>query len=236
MNNYFEYMNLYKKEEIIKQFILKYEINDDNSKIKIFFADGSCHLTEYSLITEKKILTRMKKQLIEYEDNLKKCFSENELESFKEIMKIFFAFFVTGIISLGLGLIFQTMVAYIFGIILGLIGGLGTGFIFALKIKFEKLFHDYQKNKMFLENETVINEMVNSKKSANMFANVNDKIKDACPVKGDGTCEFTINSIDKLSLKDMKRLLEIVKRELMIENLTEVDDELNKVKSKRLIK
>ena len=63
--------------------------------------------------------------------------------------------------------------------------------------------------------------MLNSHKAKNIFANVESNIKNAAPVRNNGTIEMTINSIDELSLKEMKDLLEAIKKELMFETTFE---------------
>ena len=245
MLDYLKYTELKNKEELRKQFIIGYDIVDnenrdnkeidytDNSNIQnnnqqliVYYADGSEHVFDYTKEKEKIILSKMKQQLLDYEEQINEGFENETFTKSKEINYCVAIFLMFGILGM---VIFKAPLAII---IFGLITTFGA-FLAVLKIiisimyKVEK--NDFQKNNLFLKNEELINKMLNSEKSKNIFSNVNDKIKKASPVKPDGTCEMDINSINNMNLKDMKQLLAAIKRELMFEQSIEENRNEDKV-------
>ena len=244
MKDYLIFTNLENKKKLQKQFILGYEIVDtkepiskiDYSKVtnipnyqqlKVYYADGSKHKFDHTSEKEKDILKKMKQQLIDYRDDVD--FEMTREEHTNYIIQLGY----TVIIFLFFGILgMLTIKSVIAMICFGLITA-SSGILLALMIFvniMDKIYkNDFQKNNLFLENEGLINNMLNSEKCKNIFSNVNDKVKKASPVKPDGTCEMDINSINNMNLKDMKQLLSAIKRELMFEQSIEENKNKDKV-------
>ena len=75
-----------------------------------------------------------------------------------------------------------------------------------------KRYEDFKKNMLFLENEARINQKVLD--NANIIENIiSKKSHDKIVMKPDGNKGFTINSIDKMSLSELKNMLELIKLE-----------------------
>ena len=244
MLNYLILTNIENKDELKKQFILGYEIVDTKEPISnidykkatnipnyqqliVYYADYSKHKFDYTKEKEKEILKKMKQQLIDYQDEIDfELARENNVSTMTQLGYTTIVFLFFGI--LGMVTIKSVVAMICFGLMTAC-----SGFMMALIIFVaicDKMYkNDFQKNNLFLENEELINKMLNSEKSKNIFSNVNDKVKKASPVKPDGTCEMDINSINNMNLKDMKQLLEAIKRELMFEQSIEENKNKDKV-------
>ena len=228
MLNYFKYFNFKNSDKIKKTFILKYEINGKD--IIVFFADNTQYKLEHTKDNEIKILKRMKEQINQY----KQVFDEylindkSQFKYFDEFIYIFLVLLFLGIscFLLGNGLI----ITNILGLIFTILGSMGVFGKILINVINKIITDDYKKTIMFLENEVVINEKINSQECKNIFMNVNNRVKDACPAKDDGSIEVTINSIDRLNLCELKLLVESIKKETFIFSESKIE-ELEKEKS-----
>ncbi len=70
---------------------------------------------------------------------------------------------------------------------------------------------DIEKNKMFIENEEILKD--NTKINQNALVNVSKKTQELVASTPEEKPIFTLNSIDKISYKDLKQILENIKRE-----------------------
>jgi len=234
MHNYFKYLNLKNSDEMRKKFVLKYEISGKN--IIIFFADNTKYKVEYTKDNERNILKRMKEQISQYSQIFDEHLinKKNQSKHFDEFIYLFFVALFFGISFFVLGN--NSILTNVFGVILTILGSLGIiGKVLINKIN-NIISDDYRKTIMFLENEGFINQKINSKECGNIFMNVNNKIKDACPVKKDGSIEVTINSIDKLSLNELKLLLENIKKEVFVFSESIIDEEKKEKKNDKILK
>ena len=232
MHNYFKFLNLKNSDEIKKKFILKYEISD--KEIIIFFADNTKYKVEYTNDNEIKILKRMKEQIKQYKQIFDEQFINNRIKHFDEFVYLLLVvlFFGFSLFMIGHG----EIIANIIGLTLTFLGVIVLGGKCLMNIFNKKVIDDYKKTILFLENEVFINQKINSRDCENIFSNVNDNIKDACPVKSNGKIEVTINTIDKLSLRELKLLLENIKKETYIMNDNSFSDLNNKESVKKLKK
>lgn len=247
MLNYLILTNIENKDELKKQFILGYEIVDTKEPISnidykkatnipnyqqliVYYADYSKHKFDYTKEKEKEILKKMKQQLIDYQDEIDFELARENNENTHVKTQLCYTVIICCLFFGILGMV--TIKSVVAMICFGLMTASG-GFMMALIIFVaicDKMYkNDFQKNNLFLENEELINKMLNSEKSKNIFSNVNDKVKKASPVKPDGTCEMDINSINNMNLKDMKQLLAAIKRELMFEQSIEENRNEDKV-------
>ena len=139
-----------------KTFILNYEVNPKDNIITINYADGTNEEILYSRKTEKVLLEKMKKQVLEHQKEYEKAKKEfKKCTSKKKIDLIFVA------ITLGIALS-----AFKFGIINGIISLVYNGIMLKMMLKvlgFKQnnikiqntlsLIEDYEKNLSFIENE-----------------------------------------------------------------------------------
>ena len=90
-------------------------------------------------------------------------------------------------------------------------------------------YRNYEKDiikvKTFLENQEKLNE--NIRKNTNMLYKVSNKTKEVIDKVAVEDSVFTINSIDKMSLRDLKRILINIKREQEFEFDYQSDEEVS---------
>ena len=161
MKNYFKWMAINKKKEFQNNFILKYEVIKNKKKIKVFYANGNISVSDYTVEKEESIISKMKEQI-----NKNKNYLDDFFKDDLSLLKISMCLFVL-IMLIGIGCFFVGQGALIMTICTSLLSILaGLGFISVI-IGYgihKKYYNDYQKNKLFLENEQSINEVMNSKK------------------------------------------------------------------------
>lgn len=169
-----------------KYFILRYEVDKENNKITIYY-NNDVVTEEYSKTREKEILEKMKEQ-ITIRDN------------FEERREIF-------IKTYGIGAILEYLVTFSnitlailnSSILNGFFGGIffGIGTFYTQKmLKNHFLLEDYKKTMLFLENEEKINEYLKSIDYGTLM-----------PVEGQMT-SLNINDVDKMSTKELKKLIQ----------------------------
>ena len=74
-----------------------------------------------------------------------------------------------------------------------------------------KILKDLEKNKILLDNQEKINEMI--KENQNILTNSNEKIKKMVKSTPEDKPVFTLNSVEKLKLKELKSVLENIQKE-----------------------
>lgn len=229
MKNYFKWIVIDKKDLIEKKFIIKYELIDGKNKIKIFYADGSINVVDYTNEREKSIILLMQEQISNNSDFLE--------DSFKDDISLLnsLLFFSILIMIMGIGNFFignGALVSKIINCFLFGIAGLGfgiTGFVFVLHNKY---FNDYKKNKLFIENKNKIIEFLETKKT--IVVENKENVKNVCSSRSNDMCDVNINSIDNMSLGDMKQLLKKIKKELVGEDDSK-NELLDKGRCKKII-
>lgn len=228
MKNFFKWLVVENKDEVLKKFILKYEVIDNNKKIKIFLANDNINIIDYTKENEELLITKMETQINDNKEYLDEIFKD-DLSLLKILACLLILIMLIGIGSffIGNGVLITKIIGYFLTCLSGL-GFIANGTYFLL---YKKYFNDFKKSKIFLENKKSINKFLNSKKDVSIMKNV----KEECSSKNDDTYEFSINSIDKLSLKELKQLLYNMKKELLSEDITNQESYKN-VKSKKLSK
>jgi hypothetical protein len=187
-------------------FILKYDIDmiNDEKIIRVYYASNNAELIiPYDVETEREILKKMKEQAINQFES-KDCYEAKISDSAK--MTAFVA-----LITLCNFPLFKVLalINIKFAVALGLVLGLEcTRNIYNI-INNKKAVNEINKNYMFLENEEIINKKVNENK--NLLSNSTEKVKKMVNSVSDNQPSFTINSIDKLSLRELKQVLSNIK-------------------------
>lgn len=214
-----EILDKLKRKEESSNFILKYEIVDKNKlnknkdKIIVYLANGKKVVFNYTNEIEQNILDTMKKQVINY----KKIIEVNEKKKIEKDALIY-SFLVSSLVMILTGLISYKITNNIVHFINMLIPSITlacSGLIY--KQKYVNKYNDFKKNMLFIENEEKINQKV--LENSNVLTNViSKKNYDKMVIKPDGKKGYTINSIDKMKLKELKNMLELIK----------LEDELNK--------
>ena len=82
--------------------------------------------------------------------------------------------------------------------------------IFDIKYVTE-ILKDLEKNKILLDNQEKINEMI--KENQNILTNSNEKIKKMVKSTPEDKPVFTLNSVEKIKLKELKSVLENIQKE-----------------------
>lgn len=186
-----------------KAFILNYKIEDN--KIIINLASGEKYVIPYSLENEKKLLTQMKKQIL------------NSSKFEKKQEKRFSFAWKWGVFSSSMLIIFSIMLATGITVnpIATIIGGSWmiidiASRIYAM-IDSKRKIEDIHKNKMFLSNQESINQKIKS--NQNILSNTNKKTKEIVSSASKNKPTFNLNVIDKIKYKELKKILENIKRD-----------------------
>jgi len=198
-------------------FILNYKIDSDennNKNIIVNLASGKTEVYSYSKEKEKMILNKMKEQVLNHYETL-----ENKKRNFVRISVI--GSFVFIFIGFNLFTILSKrtdtpLANKIFEVI-----ALPFGFSSLKQIILNKqMLEDIEKNYLFIENEELFAKEI----SLENIDLSNNKIKKFLKNKN----EITINDMDDISLKNLERLILIIKYNL------EFNKELEEEKTKKL--
>lgn len=238
MNNYtLDIIERKKRKEESSNFILKYEIttknklNKNKDKIIIYLANGKKVAFNYSKELEQNILNLMKKKVLDY-----KKIIENAEKRRIEKDALVWSFNVTSITMLVSGLISFAITNNIEPLIINLIPSIflaSSGLIY--KQRYTSRHNDFKKNILFIENEEKINQKV--LENSNTFTNIiSKKAHDKIVIKPDGKKGYTINSIDKMKLKELRNMLELIKLEEELNKNNINEEEKDKLLVKRLEK
>jgi len=168
-----------------ENFILRYNINEKDNLIEVYYANHHMETIAYSVDNELELLKKMKQQVIDYRDfiiNAEKIKKEEEEEKRKIVIML------TGMMILGWGFVFSDYIKnknfiLSYTVLRTIISGIAVH----NQVRDKMLFDDFNKNLLFLENEDIINERKICEK---------------------GEKQITINSIDKMSLKRLRKILE----------------------------
>lgn len=186
-----------------KTFILKYEINDN--KITVYFANGEEHIIPYSKENEKKLLEKMKEQVLN--SGAFKCNQEKKLSKSKSILAYSIGLLLGDIICS----IFMPALPLFQHIIIAFILSGFSIFNIVYIFKLEKDLRDIRKNKNFIELEEKLNQF--ERQNYNVFYNINEKTKEKLCSQPDGQPQLTINSVNAISEEELNQIFANVDRE-----------------------
>ena len=180
-------------------FILNYEIKDN--QIIVNYANGEHYIIPYTNDNEEKILKKMEDQVYsaQYYDELSKKILKKS--------RNWILFCILMIILLKTNSSFIPLMQNIF--IAWFTFNIGFQ-IFDIKYV-TKILKDLEKNKILLDNQEKINEMI--KENQNILTNSNEKIKKMVKSTPEDKPVFTLNSVEKLKLKELKSVLENIQKE-----------------------
>lgn len=204
----FEINDKQKRKEEQDKFILSYEIKNEKNKnckkkIIIYMANNKKVVFDYTKELEESILDLMKNNALNYEKIFSKAHNrKKERDAFIEAINVgvvsivsllFFILFSCGVITTPIIIIFFMLLS---AIIL-------TSSLY--KTSCDNKYRDFEKTMLFLENEERINKYsLNNSKSLE---------KNKKEINNDNCSKQYTNSIDKMSLKDLKNLLSAIEKE-----------------------
>ena len=194
-------------------FILNYEIKDN--QIIVNYANGEHYIIPYTNDNEEKILKKMEDQVYsaQYYDKLSKKILKKS--------RNWILFCILMIILLKTNSSFIPLMQNI------LIGSytlcIGWKILYIKYIKTN--INDLEKNKMLLDNQEKLNETV--KENQNILTNSNEKIKEMVKSTPEDKPVFTLNSVEKLKLKELKAILENIQGEEEFKSNYSSDNESN---------
>lgn len=194
-------------------FILNYEIKDN--QIIVNYANGEHYIIPYTNDNEEKILKKMEDQVYsaQYYDELSKKILKKS--------RNWILFCILMIILLKTNSSFIPLMQNI------LIGSctlcIGWKILYIKYIKAN--INDLEKNKMLLDNQEKLNKMI--KENQNILTNSNEKIKEMVKSTPEDKPVFTLNSVEKLKLKELKATLENIQREEEFKSNYSSDNESN---------
>ena len=196
---------LNKKDE--KKFILNYKIK--KNKIFIKLASGERYEIPYNEENEEKILNMMKNQVT---DNL----SVDRTVVTNYALSLGFAVgTIVLAILLGIKSIPQFVITKSAESLIGAIPTIACTILSSISAFFaienKLIINDYKKNKLYLEREEEINNQVKNNK--NILSNVSVNTKNIVYKAKEDDKVFNINKMDKVSLKDLKQILENIQRD-----------------------
>lgn len=196
-----------KQDEARNKFILKYKIKYHNNKKKIivYLANHKKLVFDYTKELEQGILNAMKENVYNYKEIMDKV-PNKEKEQLGTMLFIFGALWIiiSLISTITSGYIKDTSIMSLFF----------SSMLTTVGLKYNKnqtkRYEDFKKNMLFLENEARINQSV--LENTNTLKNIiSKKSHNKIVMKPDGNKGFTINSIDKMSLNELKRMIELIK-------------------------
>lgn len=176
-------------------FILHYEVI--NAFIYITYGDGRIDVKSYSIEEEKRILKKMKNQVLN---------SKNFLVDLNYKFEIFFkllldeilllTMFIVTIISIGLPYFSTIIGLLIFPIIMGFTSYKLNGY--------KKLRKDIKKNLLFVKNEDNLNIIIRNSPE------VINKLRDKVLTKSSNKFVFTLNTIDRIKYEELQQIYDSV--------------------------
>lgn len=195
-----------KNAEQAKSFILGYSYVGD--KIIVYYANGEMVVVENTKSVEKHLLEQMREQVLSSVDAIvveKKRFKSNLIKSIGMGVAILGLTGICSFLAMADYLLYPTIFAIIVTFLTHKL---------AKKIEFDvcgskSKINDFKKNILLLKNQAILNEQV--KKDRYKVMNANAKVLDMVEIVPEDREVFNLNSIDILSLGELKRLLEAIK-------------------------
>lgn len=206
------YISKEARKRIASEFILKYKItNDPNPQIIVYYADGKKITYDYSKELEQSLLLNMKENFQKYVELFQKNYHDHISQE-----ALCDACMVGGACIMAVPLV-QTLFSSIVKepsppIPFITLGGAVISYSLFDKIMYMKRYQDFAKTLLYLQNENDINFHLGY--NLNFVNNtMSKKQHNYLVTKPDGKKGYTINSIDKMSLAELKKLLNVIERE-----------------------
>lgn len=186
-----------------KTFILNYKVEDN--QIIANLASGEDYVIPYTLENEKNLLERMKKQVL----------NSNEFLSQQEKR---FSFSWKWALVCGVVLAFNSIFLVTGNSVAPVVTGMVCSY-FAFDITFriysmvdsKRKIKDICKNKMFLNNEELLNQKVKSHQ--NILSNTDKKTKELVSSTPENKPVFSLNNMDEIKYDELKKIIENIKRD-----------------------
>jgi len=214
-----------------RKFILKYQVKenkDGDRQMVIYYANGCESHIDYSKSFEAVILHLMECQVKEYELGMKKYEQEYKsklnslnLENRLGVLVVSVIVIIGMIITINYGMLLLILIISTF-----LLGGLVNDILKLINKK--RIINDFNKMKLFIQNKEKVNKNIFDRD--NKFIN---EISDIFSKILNDQREITINSLDKISLKKLEK---IVKNVELKENFEAIEQECVKMREVILAK
>ena len=205
-----------------KMFILSYEVDGD--KIIINYADGEKSFIPYTLENEKKILKKLKKQVLIGEINKEKFTKKINISSILSLL--YLILLVCNLLILTEGQSSAPILSKILIIYCSLMSIISICSVIINKIK----IRDIDKNIKFLSNQDKINKFIKEKSAS--LENINNKTKEELEPIIENKKEMNINDVDKISYGNLQELISYIER-IEEYDLSNNKEEPSKVLTKR---
>lgn len=176
-------------------FITSYEI--DNDSIIVYYADKKTEILKYDKETEKQLLKKMKRQVLQSYNDKKEYRNKMLLYLFWNVNTLYWTFY--SINSLMSKKEFEALL-----LICGIMQFICFGYFNNRLISSITSYKDLEKNKLFIDNEELLNKEYNN--YINSISNA--KIKNEIP---DNIVKYDINNIDKVKYKNLKKMIKRAK-------------------------
>lgn len=176
-------------------FITSYEI--DNDSIIVYYADKKTEILKYDKETEKQLLKKMKRQVLQSYNDKKEYRNKMLLYLFWNVNTLYWTFY--SINSLMSKKEFEALL-----LICGIMQFICFGYFNNRLIFSITSYKDLEKNKLFIDNEELLNKEYNN--YINSISNA--KIKNEIP---DNIVKYDINNIDKVKYKNLKKMIKRAK-------------------------
>ena len=184
-----------------KTFILRYDIKEnatDGKIIIVYFASGNTMKIPYNEENEKKILETMKEQVSESDKFVKEAKNNGPSDICKQIGVVSF---IMAFLGLPIGITSLTG-----GIIFFLTFFLASALCIGSDIKLKSRIRDAKKNQLFLDKSHLF---FDYNISENVLADVKKSTREVIGNKQ----QITLNDIDKISYRQVKKLVDSLERE-----------------------
>lgn len=187
-----------------RSFILNYKVEEN--EIKVNFASGEKYIVPYSMENERRILEKMKNQILfseEFEKKQQKRFSSSLKWSLWDVAMISL---IAVIMSNGIA-----NYSPIINVIIMCFYTIDIFFRIYSMIDSNVKYKDIQKNKMFLKNEELINSKVRS--NQNILCNTKIETRNLITSTPEEKPVFNLNNIDKIDSNELEYILYNIKRD-----------------------
>jgi len=187
-----------------RSFILNYKVEEN--EIKVNFASGEKYIVPYSMENERRILEKMKNQILfseEFEKKQQKRFSSSLKWSLWDVAMISL---IAVIMSNGIA-----NYSPVINVIIMCFYTIDIFFRIYSMIDSNVKYKDIQKNKMFLKNEELINSKVRS--NQNILCNTKIETRNLITSTPEEKPVFNLNNIDKIDSNELEYILYNIKRD-----------------------
>lgn len=178
-----------------RKFILNFYISNDQTKIYINVADGKTEVIDYTHENVLKLLSIMKQQVIDNENNISLIKESIKYQNKKNKKN--------SIILLSIALISNFFVGLNLAILIWILVLFTISFKLSVAAEEEMKLEDLEKNLEYLKYETEIN---SNKNNVNVLSKLNEKTKR----KLENKVIFTINDTEKLSFDELNEIINAI--------------------------